>query len=277
MDWGTNLERIPGFYIDEEALAVIQDYLFSGFHVLLSGNPGCGKTEFGQAWARTYGLPCHKVNSGAIRSPRDWFGCWEYQEGKGTVFVPSKFVQQIEQPGLIIIDEINRTTPDNHNPMMNILDGNREIYVDELKRTVRVHERALFLATRNTGRQYTGTFHLDHALEDRFQKIKLQLPPLEAIVTLLKMRFPIDQQDAEKIALVSLKLDAMFEDELLSMTMGLRPALAASALLARGHDLGKALKYSFVNRYDDTGGTDSEQTTVIQTVQGLVGRHVYLG
>lgn len=274
MRWGENLIHLPDFFIDQETLRVIQDYLFSGFHVLLSGNPGCGKTEFGQAWAKSYGLPFHKVNCGAIRSPRDWFGRWEFREGKGTVFVPTKFVQMIEEPGLIILDEINRTTPDNHNPIMNILDGNREVYVEELNRFVRVHEKAVFLATRNTGRQHTGTFHLDHALEDRFQEIRLQLPPKEAIVDLLLRRYAIASEEAETIAFICLKLNDLYDQELLSKTMGLRPALAAAALLARSNSLNVALKYSFVNRYQENGGLDSEQTTVIQAIQGLVGRHV---
>jgi len=274
MNWGENICQIPGFYIEEKTLRVIQDYMFSGFHILLSGNPGCGKTEFGQAWAKAYGLPYHKVNSGAIRSPRDWFGRWEFREGRGTVFVPSKFIEMIEQPGLIILDEINRTTPDNHNPMMNILDGNREVYVEELNRMVHVHEKTLFLATRNTGRQHTGTFHLDHALEDRFQEIRLLLPPESSIIELLQKRYPINEQDAQQIAAITKKLNDMYEEDLLSKTMGLRPSLAAAALLARGNTLTTALTYSFVNRYSPEGGTDSEQTSVIQAIQGVVGYRV---
>ncbi|HJV46865.1 MAG TPA: MoxR family ATPase [Bacillota bacterium] len=275
MNWGTNLTEIPDFYIDDQTLRIIQDYMFSHFHILLSGNPGCGKTEFGQVWAKVYGLPFHKVNCGAIRSPRDWFGRWEFREGKGTVFVPSKFIDMIEQPGLIILDEINRTTPDNHNPIMNILDGNREVYVEELNRMIKVHEQTLFLATRNTGRQHTGTFHLDHALEDRFQEIRLQLPSKEAIMELLQKRYPIAEEATRHIAGITLKLNEMFEGELLSKTMGLRPALAAAALLARGNNLKTALTFSFVYRYSADGGTDSEQTAVLQAIQGLVGYRVF--
>ena len=273
MEWGTNIDQITGFHIDEETLKIIQDFMFSGFHVLLTGNPGCGKTYFGQAWAKTYGMNVHKVNCGAIRSPRDWFGRWEFREGKGTVFIPSKWVEMVERPALIILDEINRTTPDNHNPILNILDGNREVYVDELNRNVRVHDQTIFIATANKGRQFTGTYPLDVALEDRFQEIRLFLPPQDVIARLLCERYLISRYDAEEIAKVTVKLDEMYTEDLLTKSMGLRPALAASALLAKGNTMKVALKYAYIFHYS-AEGIENEQTLVAQTIQGLVNDDV---
>jgi nitric oxide reductase NorQ protein len=261
---------LPGFYIPREKLKVIEDFLSSGFHVMLAGNPGCGKTEFGQVWAASRGTPVHKVNCGAIRSPRDWFGRHEFREGIGTVFVPTKFLDMLERPGLIILDEINRTTPDNHNPIMNILDGNREVYVEELQRYVRVHEGTIFLATLNAGRQHTGTFHLDHALEDRFQEIRLELPPKEVIAQLLLAKYSIPSEHAETIARLTVKLNDMYDEEMFSKAMGMRPAFAAAALLQKGNSLDVALRYAFVNRYSREGGPESEQALAMQTIQGLV-------
>lgn len=262
---------LPGFYIPSEVLTVIEDFLTSGFHVMLAGNPGCGKTEFGQVWAASRGIQVHKVNCGAIRSPRDWFGRYEFREGQGTVFVPTRFLEMLEQPGLIILDELNRTTPDNHNPIMNILDGNREVYVEELQRVVRVHDDALFLATRNSGRQHTGTFHLDHALEDRFQEIRLELPPRSAIAQLIPDKYSISEEHADLIANLTIKLNEMYIEEMLSKAMGMRPAFAAGALLSKGNSLDVALRYAFAYRYSADGGLMSEQTLVLQTIQGLAG------
>lgn len=271
MPYDNNM-TLPDFYMPAEMLKVIEDFLYSKFHVMLTGNPGCGKTEFGLVWARERGIDVYKVNCGAIRSPRDWFGRYEYREGQGTVFVPTHFVEMLERPCLIILDEINRTTPDNHNPIMNILDGNREVYVEELRRSLRVHEKTYFLATCNTGRQHTGTYRLDHALADRFQEIRLELPPKNVIADLIARKYPISPDMIEAIAELTVKLDAMYNDELLSKAMGMRPAYAAAALVARGNSLDIALQYSFVNRYSGEGGAESEQTLVRQTIQGLVGQ-----
>jgi len=261
---------LPGFYIPPDKLKVIEDLLFSGFHVMLAGNPGCGKTEFGQVWAAQRGLPVHKVNCGAIRSPRDWFGRYEYREGEGTRFVPTRFLEMLEQPCLILLDEINRTTPDNHNPIMNILDGNREVYVEEMRRSVRVHERTMFLATQNTGRQHAGTFRLDHALEDRFQEVRLELPPRPVMARLIQANYPIPDGSADTIAAITAKLGELFDEGLLSRAMGMRSAYAAAALLQRGNPLETALRYAFIQRYDGEGGPESEQTLAAQAVQGLV-------
>lgn len=275
MKWGQNMETVPDFYIDQEKLKIIQDLLFSGFHVLLTGNPGCGKTFFGQAWARARGFQYHKVNCGAIRSPREWFGRWEFREGKGTVFVPSRFVEMIEQPSLIILDELNRTTPDNHNPIMNILDGNREVYVDELNRYLTVHPQTLFIATANKGRQHTGAYHMDFALEDRFQEIRLYLPPEPVIADILQERYSIRKQDAEAIARVTVKLDEMYDQDLLTKTMGLRPALAAGALVGKGNNMMTALRYAFVYQYP-MDALENEQTLALQAIQGMVNADVFV-
>ncbi len=261
---------LPGFYIPPDKLKVIEDLLFSGFHVMLAGHPGCGKTEFGQAWAAHRGMPVHKVNCGAIRSPRDWFGRYEYREGEGTKFVPTRFLEMLEQPCLILLDEINRTTPDNHNPIMNLLDGNREVYVEEMRRSVRVHERTMFLATQNTGSRHAGTFRLDQALEDRFQEVRLELPPRPVVARLIQAQYPIPDELADTIASITVKLGELFDEGMLGRAMGMRPAYAAAALLHRGNPLETALRYAFVQRYDDEGGPESEQALAAQTVQGLV-------
>lgn len=271
MIYEKQVKDLPGFYIGKETLKVIEDFLLSGFHVMLTGNSGCGKTEFGQVWGASRSMEVHKVNCGAIRSPRDWFGRYEYREGRGTIFVPTRFVELLEQPALIILDELNRTTPDNHNPIMNILDGNREVYVEELRRHIRVHDQTLFLATCNTGRLHTGTFQLDHAIEDRFQEIRLELPPRQIISELIEEKYSIPNEEAKIIANITVKLNEMYEEEMLSKAMGMRPAFAAGALLHQGNAVDVALRYAFVYRYSDEGGPESEQTLVLQTIQGLVG------
>jgi len=155
---------------------------------------------------------------------------------------------------------------------VNILDGNREVYVEELRRYVRVHDGAIFLATRNAGRQHTGTFPLDHALEDRFQEIRLELPPKEVIAQLLLAKYSIPGEHAETIAGLTVKLNDMYDEEMLSKAMGMRPAFAAAALVQKGNSLDAALRYAFVNRYSGEGGPESEQALVMQTIQGLVKR-----
>jgi len=72
--WGRNVDKLSSFYIDTEKLSVIQDLMFSSLNVMLTGDPGTGKTELCQRLASAHNLPFHRVNVGAIRTPRDWLG-----------------------------------------------------------------------------------------------------------------------------------------------------------------------------------------------------------
>lgn len=267
--WGQNVSSLSGFYIDQEKLAVIQDFMFSNLNVMLTGDPGTGKTELCRILAAAHNLSFHRVNVGALRTPRDWFGHWEFVEGK-TVFVRSQFIDALQRPGIVALDEFNRVTPDIHNSIYTILDHNREVFVEETKETVKVHPQCIFIATENRGRSHTGIFMEDAAVEDRFEMVRLELPPVDTMASLLNKYHHIEQQHGLLLARITHKLNALYHEESLSKATGFRPAIAAAALIRRGQPLKTALKYSFVQRYSPDGGVDSEQTTVLQVIQGYL-------
>ncbi|GAB6181488.1 hypothetical protein JCM14036_28070 [Desulfotomaculum defluvii] len=268
--WGINIQFLPDFWVDTEKLSVIQDLMFSGINVMLTGDPGTGKTELTKRLAQAHNLPFHRVNVGAIRTPRDWFGHWEFIGGQ-TVFIQSEFVNAIQRPGVIALDEFNRVTPDIHNSIYTILDHNREVYIEETKQYVAVHPMCIFVATENRGRSHTGTFMEDTAVEDRFETIKLELPPIEIMAELLVKVYGVNEEQALLLARITHKLNSLYHEESLSRPTGFRPSIAAAALIKRGQPLNTALKYTFVNRFSPEGGVDSEQTTVLQVIQAYLG------
>ena len=268
-NWGVNVNSLPGFYIEEEKLQVIQDLMFSKLNVMLTGDPGTGKTELCRRLALAHNLPFHRVNVGAIRTPRDWFGHWEFVGGQ-TVFVKSEFVDAIQRPGIIALDEFNRVTPDIHNSIYTILDHNREVFVEETKETIYVHPQCIFIATENRGRSHTGIFMEDAAVEDRFELIRLELPPIDVMTNLLVKYHGIELEQASLLARITHKLNDLYHEESISKATGFRPAIAAAALLRRNQPLKTALKYAFVHRFSPDGGVDSEQTTVLQVIQAYL-------
>ncbi|MTI81845.1 MAG: AAA family ATPase [Firmicutes bacterium] len=268
-NWGQNIDSLTGFYIEEEKLAVIQDLMFSKLNVMLTGDPGTGKTEFCRRLALAHNLPFHRVNVGAIRTPRDWFGHWEFVDGR-TIFVKSQFVDAIQRPGIVALDEFNRVTPDIHNSIYTILDHNREVFIEETKEVIKVHPQCIFLATENRGRSHTGIFMEDAAVEDRFETVRLELPPVDVMTDLLHTVNGAKKEHAKLLARVTHKLNDMYHQESISKATGFRPAIAAAALLLRGQPLKTALKYCFVHRYSPDGGVDSEQTTVLQVIQAYL-------
>ncbi|AEF93781.1 ATPase associated with various cellular activities AAA_5 [Desulfotomaculum nigrificans CO-1-SRB] len=267
--WGINVESLPDFWVDPEKLSIIQDLMFSGINVMLTGDPGTGKTELTKRLAQAHGLPFHRVNVGAIRTPRDWFGHWEFIGGQ-TVFIQSEFVDAIQRPGIVALDEFNRVTPDIHNSIYTILDHNREVFIEETKQYITVHPRCIFIATENRGRSHTGTFMEDTAVEDRFETIQLELPPVEVMAGLLEEVYGASRDQALLLARITHKLNSLYHEESLSRPTGFRPAISATALIKRGQPLKTALKYTFVNRFSPEGGVDSEQTTVLQVIQAYL-------
>jgi len=272
--WGVNIEDLQGFYIEDEKLAVIQDLMFSGINVMLTGDPGSGKTDFCKRIAEAHGMPFYRVNVGAIRTPRDWFGHWEFIAGQ-TVFVKSRFIDAIQKPGVIALDEFNRVTPDIHNSIYTILDHNREVYVEETKEYVKVHPQCIFLATENRGRSHTGIFAEDIAIEDRFVIIRLELPPIDVMSDILVKYHGAKERDALLFARFTHKLNELYNEEVLSKATGFRSAITASVLVKRGQHLKTAIKYAFVNRFSPVGGVDSEQTTVLQVVQAYLEEQMF--
>ncbi|MCL4440505.1 MAG: AAA family ATPase [Firmicutes bacterium] len=267
--WGTNVEILPDFWVDPEKLSVMQDLMFSGINVMLTGDPGTGKTELTKRLAQAHNLPFHRVNVGAIRTPRDWFGHWEFIGGQ-TVFIQSEFVAAIQRPGIVALDEFNRVTPDIHNSIYTILDHNREVFIEETKQYISVHPCCIFIATENRGRSHTGTFMEDTAVEDRFETLQLTLPPVEVMADLLEKVYGATPDHALLLARITHKLNTLYHEESLSRPTGFRPAISAAALVKRGQPLNTALKYTFVNRFSPEGGVDSEQTTVLQVIQAYL-------
>ncbi len=267
--WGVNVESLAKFWVDAEKLSIIQDLMFSGINVMLTGDPGTGKTDLTKRLAQAHNLPFHRVNVGAIRTPRDWFGHWEFIGGQ-TVFIPSEFVAAIQRPGIVALDEFNRVTPDIHNSIYTILDHNREVYIEETKQHISVHPKCIFIATENRGRSHTGTFMEDTAVGDRFETIQLELPPVETMAHLLEEVYGATADQALLLSRITHKLNILYHEESLSRPSGFRPAISATALLKRGQSLNTALKYTFVNRFSPEGGVDSEQTTVLQVIQAYL-------
>lgn len=268
---GKYIKNVKGFMIPNKKLKMIQDYMYSGVNVLLKGGPGTGKTDFPQRLAEELGMKHLVIDCGTIKTPQDWFGTREYVEGEGTTFVQSELVKYLQQPSIIILDEINRTTPDCHNSIFRILDGNRKVHILPLKKTINVHPHCIIMATMNEGRSHTGVYMMDSAITDRFETFILELPTENQITKLLASRFPeVEQEFLTSLAKLTHKLNSLYETEDLNVQIGLRPAISACVLLERDNKFIDVLNQAFVGRFSNEGGVDSEATIVKQTFSGII-------
>ncbi|MBB5171899.1 AAA family ATPase [Texcoconibacillus texcoconensis] len=264
---------INDFIIDKKTLKIIQDFMFTNVHLAITGNPGTGKTELAKKLAASFELPYVLINVGTIRTPGDWWGFMEYKEGEGTYFHKTRLTRALEseEPHVVILNEFNRCPPHCHNPIYDILDGNRSVYLETIDKKLDVHPDTIFLATLNRGMTHTGTFQADAAIEDRFEFVHLQLPSEKDIADMLKRWFGIQNKDAVIIARLTKQLENLYEQDKLSKVFGMRPAISAAKLLTRKNSLHDALVFTFANRFSREGGVESEHTYVLQLIQALTG------
>ena len=184
----------PDFWIkpsDGEALQRFANITEQGeiLNLLIRGERGVGKTTIARQFAAIYKRPFFEVHCGAIVDAEQWFGKDRLDKGE-TIYRASKFVTAISTPGaVVLLDELNRTHPENVNGIFGLLDWRRSIWSDDLQLLVEVAEGVTFIGTINEGDDYFGINPLDGAFRERFSRvIKLTHPPREVEVQILVHR-----------------------------------------------------------------------------------------
>jgi MoxR-like ATPase len=168
------------FRVGEGTLAVLKRNITKGVNTLLLGPTGVGKTELVSNIAQNMGLPLTIFDMGTMTDPiMSLVGTHviKMEDGVTTsTFVKSRFSDVIQQPGIILLDELSRASATANNLLFPCLDFRRELsmeYCFEDSAPIKVHPQCVFIATANLGGQYTGTHKLDRALIDRFMLIEV--------------------------------------------------------------------------------------------------------
>lgn len=122
------------------------------------------------------------------------------------MFDYAKFTQDIQKPGVVLLDELSRAPVTTNNILFPCLDSRRSLPVEiaggKDMRAIRVHPECCFIATANIGAEYTGTMIMDRALMNRFFAMKLSYLAQTDEVQLLVKRCDIKPDHARKISLV---------------------------------------------------------------------------
>jgi MoxR-like ATPase len=159
------------FGLDETQ--VYDDARAAGDNVLLTGEAGTGKTSSARNYAVERGLPfvtveCTQQITESITQGR----FVPTGVGNATKWKYSQLATAIQQPSVILINELTRMTPKAASLFLRLLQE-RELVIEPLNEVIKVHPEVLFIADQNTGMGYTGTSRQDAALIDRFN-IKLE-------------------------------------------------------------------------------------------------------
>ena len=142
-------------------------------NVLLTGEAGTGKTSSARNYAAHNKLPfvtieCTQQIDQSVTQGR----FVPTGVGNATQWKYSQLATAIQQPSVVLLNELTRMTPKAASLFLRLLQE-RELLIEPLNEVIKVHPDCLFIADQNTGFGYTGTSKQDAALVDRFN-VKLE-------------------------------------------------------------------------------------------------------
>lgn len=166
--------------------------LFAGGHLLIEDVPGVGKTMLARAIARSLRGSFKRIQATPDLLPSDVTGSSVYNQASQTfVFIPGPIFANV-----VLIDEINRTTPRTQSALLEAMDENA-VTVDGVRHAL--PEPLFVIATQNPI-EHHGTYPLPEGQLDRFS-LTMDLGYVDArteqeIVRAQLEAHPIDELEA---------------------------------------------------------------------------------
>lgn len=261
-----------GFYIEDSKWNFLVRNIKRHKNTMLTGPTGTGKTDVIIRICKALDIPCRIYDMGAMMDPlTDLLGSHRLENGSSK-FDYSKFVKDIQEPGVILLDELSRAPVMTNNILFPCLDDRRvlpvEIADSNGPREIPVHPEVTFIATANIGSEYSGTNSLDIALENRFMTIQVDYLPKSIETQVLNIRTGVDSNTAEKIVNVANAIRERYLDNSISKTISTRETLNCAEMIIDGFSLIDAINYSFCEKFPKYGD-NSEYDTIRKLIMGF--------
>lgn len=179
-------------------------------NIALRGPSGTGKTSMAEQFAARYNRPYIPVECGMIIEPDQLWGNIELPGGGTMVFHPSPMLEsfeRIDRP-VILLNEANRfQAAKTQNAVLSMLDHQRVVYIEQLKRNVPIAPGITFFVTLNEGFDYSGTDVLDAALKSRlYYNVTCDYLKLDDEVTVLVTRTGLTPKAARNLCQIAANL-----------------------------------------------------------------------
>jgi MoxR-like ATPase len=144
----------------DDAIEAAATALFAGGHLLIDDVPGVGKTMLARAFARSIDGTFKRIQATPDLLPADITGAAVYHQIDGSFeFIPGPLFANV-----VLIDEINRTTPRTQSALLEAMDENATT-IDGIRH--KLPDPLFVVATQNPV-EHHGTFPLPEGQLDRF-------------------------------------------------------------------------------------------------------------
>lgn len=259
-----------GFYVDPANWYLLLRNIQNQVNTMMVGPTGTGKTELIMLACEKLGIPCHVYDMGSMYGPvAGLLGVHRLSKGGVSTFDYAKFTQDIQEPGVVLLDELSRAPVTSLNILFPCLDSRRSLPVEiaggEDLRTIKVHEDCCFIATANVGAEYTGTMSMDRALVGRFFPIELDYMPESEEMSVLMTRCGITKDEATQIVRVAQNVRSMYKKQEISCSLSTRETLMVGELIADGWDVLMAMELVFLPLFEGTK-VDGERGIIAKTL-----------
>lgn len=259
-----------GFFITDDDWRILVRNIKEHVNTLIIGETGCGKTSVVKEVCQRMGLKLHIFDMGSMIDPiSSLLGVHRLVKG-GSIFDYAKFTKVIQEPCVILFDELSRASLASMNILFPCLDDRRTLTVevagsDDI-REIKVHPEVTFMATANVGVEYSGTNSMDRALVNRFFPLELGCIPANEESTVLINRTGVDKKTSDLIVKIADNIRSLCKNKQeLSTSLSIRETLMVARLVSDGWDLGKAMELIYLPLYEGTK-SNGERSTVYKTI-----------
>ena len=258
-----------GYYMSDDNWRLLVRNVKKHINTMIIGMTGCGKTSCVKELCSRLGIKLHIFDMGSIIDPiSSLLGVHRLEDGK-SVFDYANFTKAIQEPCVILLDELSRSSLAANNVLFPCLDDRRELSIEVAGskgvRKIKVHPEVTFIATANVGAEYTGTNSMDRALVNRFFPLELGHIPANEEKEVLCKRVGVDLKNADLIVKIANNIRSLATKQEISISLSIRETLMVAELIKDGWDLGGAMEQVFVPLYEGTKA-EGERSIIYKTI-----------